>query len=347
MKMHLKQLSFVISSMILLTACGGGSGSSGNTTTENNNNQNTQNPPITEEKTEENQSTAIQHNLVFPTGEFRIKAVHIGEPDFIYSIKENYKTLLNNSINESTKTLYQQNIKYDPTWGGHEEYLLTQNKVYYAENSQHPHYITSNTSGKIILTLDANTPDLLSTITFKNIALENTTLNSDYITTDLLNDFRNSNKNDQNWIKISQQIKNIPGTFPKNSVCHQYLTQQYNQPNISFGKFSSSQFHTFDEWIADQKELGYTPRLEIWAGYQVAYVPGSASQTDNFYHRLGYRSNAAVMKDGKLFNAYYDSGLIYDLVEEYDNSLQFKKGICNIYNQTAYNELQKALFNLQ
>ena len=53
------------------------------------------------------------------------------------------------------------------------------------------------------------------------------------------------------------------------------------------------------------------------------------------------------MKDGKLFNAYYDSGLIYDLVEEYDNSLQFKKGICNIYNQTAYNELQKALFNLQ
>jgi len=337
----IKKLTVMISSIILLTACGGGGGSSSNSnSTTGNNDTNTQPKPPTESET----PTTTQHNLNFPIAEFKIKAVNVGLPSNIYSIKENYKTNINTLINESMQTLYQQSAQHDPEWRIANEYLLTKNKLYFAENSQHPEYFVSKASGQMITTLDSSNPDLKSTIHFKNIELENKALNSTYVTSELLNDQGGSQKNDQNWIKISNQIKNISGNFPKGSICHQYLTQQFNQPNISFSKNLSSINMTLNEWVAAQKVSNYTPKVETWAGHQVAYIP--ETQPYSFYSGKGYRATAVVFIDGQLHEALYDAGAVYDLREEFDQASVFNAGVCNAYNKPAAETLKTALLSL-
>lgn len=337
--MMIKKLTFLISSALLLTACGG---SSSKVNQNNDSNNATSTPPTL--PLDGSPSNTTVHTLEFPIAEYKIKAVDVGLKDHIFSLIENYKTTLNNKINENTQTLYQQNIQYDPAWQFRKEYVLTKNKIYYSANSQHPQYLVSNSNGKIITTFDSETPQFKSTLTFKNISLNNSPLNSAYVTTELLKNPGESLKNDKNWLNLSNQIKNISGSFPKDSVCHQYLTQQYNQPNISFSEFDDFTNKTIAEWIAEQKASDNNPIVETWASYQVAYIP--ESQQYNFYHGEGYRGKAVILKNGKLYEGNYDAGAVYELKDEYDNPTQFNLGICNAYNKIASDTLKIALLGL-
>ena len=339
-----KNLTLAISASLVLIGCGGG-GSGSNDSVREPTPPNDQNQlPNPMQPIPEQPPISTNNQLDFPITEFRIKAMDIGLVDDLYFIKENYQTKINSMLSEQISTLYTQNPQRDVDWNFNREYVLTQGKLYTATDSQHPRYVVTQASGKLVLAFDADQSGLKSTVTFKNISLDQAALSSSYVTTALLNDSSGFNKHDANWQKIVKKITENSGVFSKDSICYQYLTQQYDRPNISFGKFSYTSEKTLDAWVKQQQALGHTAVKANWAGYSVAYVP--SSQDPSFYVGLGYRGLAAVMFDGQLYQGQYDAGTVYDLGEEYNSLAQFNKGICDAYNQVAAQKLRTSFLNL-
>jgi hypothetical protein len=336
-----KNLTLAISASLLLIGCGGGSNNSVAEPTPPTDENQSPNPmqPLPEQP-----PITTNNQLDFPITEFRIKAIDIGLVDNLYFIKENYQAKMNGTLSEQISTLYAQDPQRDVNWNINREYILTQDKLYTASDSQHPRYIVTQASGKLVLAFDADHTGLKSTVTFKNISLDQVAFNSSYVTTALLNDSSDFRKHDANWQKMLQKITGNSGVFSKDSICYQYLTQQYDRPNIGFGKFSYTSEKTLDAWVKQQQALGHKVVKASWAGYPVAYVPNS--QESSFYVGIGYRTLAAVMLDGQLYQGQYDAGKVYNLHEEYNNLAQFNKGICDAYNQTAAQKLRTSFLNL-
>lgn len=323
--------SLLLPTTLLISACGGGGGSSNDTNIESPTTP-TQ-PPVT-----------TQNILSFPITQFKINKVDIGTQADIFSIQQNNQSLLNTLISEESKTLYQQNTNYNPNWLGWQEFILTKNKLYYSANSQHPLYVIKNADSVLELAYDVDGKGLKSTIKFKNISIANETVNSKKITTDLFNNYIHSDLNDANFIKLSNAINALSFKFDQDAVCHQYLSKQFNQANIIFSESQGNDKKTLEDWKAEQAALKNTIVEATWANHKVAYVVSSPDQ--NFYIGLGYRQNAAIEKDGKLYEGLYDDARVYDYREEYDSSVQFSAGICQAFNSSAAATLYQAILTL-
>lgn len=335
-KKSIKQIGFIVVTSLALSACGGGSSSNENSSSSST--TNTSETPVTPP------TTVAQNILTLPISEFRLKAVNVGTPTDFYSILENYKVEINTQLSEDIKTLFQQSSQHNPTWSLGQEYILTQDKLYYSESSQHQQYMLQNSDSALVLGYDQDGKGLTKTITFKNIDLYNEQVNSAKITTDLLNNFEQSSKNDSNYIKLKNSITQRSDLFEKGALCHQYLTQKFNQPNIIFGSFGGSSSKTLEQWVSTQEARSNTVVQRVWGGLRIAYV--TSSQVTSLYIGVGYREPAAIEMDGKLYEGIYDPSRVFDYSENYDSTSQFRAGICNLYNKTATSTLSAALQNL-
>lgn len=335
-KKSIKQIGFIVVTSLTLSACGGGNNSNDNQASSSTTNTSVNNvtPP----------TTAAQNILTLPISEFRIRAFSVGTPTNFYSILENYKVEMNTQLSENIKTLFQQSSQYNPAWNLGQEYILTQDKLYYSESSQHQQYILQNSDSTLVLGFDQDGKGLTKTIKFKNIDLYNEQVNSAKITTDLLHNFEKSSKNDSNYIKLRASITQLSDRFEKGALCHQYLTQKFNQPNIIFASFSTLSSTTLEQWTSSQEARSNTVVQGEWAGYKIAYVTNS--QEKNLYIGTGYREPAAIEMNGKLYEGIYDPSRVFDYRENYDSASQFQAGICNLYNKTAASTLNSVLQSL-
>lgn len=342
-KKSIKQIGFIAVTSLALSACGGGSSSNENSSSSSK--TNTSETPVTPPVTSVTPPTTVAQNiLTLPISEFRLKAVNVGTSTNFYSILENYKVEMNTQLSEDIKTLFQQSSQHNPTWSLGQEYMLTQDKLYYSESSQHQQYILKNSDSALVLGYDQDGKGLTKTITFKNIDLSNQQVNSSKITTDLLNNFEQSSKNDSNYIKLKNSITQRSDLFEKGALCHQYLTQKFNQPNIIFGSFDGSSSKTLEQWVSTQEARSNTVTQSVWGGLKIAYV--SKSQEKQLYIGTGYREPAAIEMNGKLYEGIYDPSRVFDYSENYDSTSQFRAGICNLYNKTAASTLSTVLQSL-
>lgn len=337
-KKSIKHTSLMIVTSLALSACGGGSSSNDN---QSNASANTSVTPPTQITPP---TTLTQNILTFPISEFRIKAVDVGTSADFFSIQENYKTQINTKLSEDIKTLFQQSNQHDPKWNLGQEYILTKDKLYYSETSQHQLHIIQNSDSTLVLSYDQDNKGLTKTIKFKNIDLANEQVNSAKITTDLLHNFERPNQNDSNYISLKNSITQRSDRFEKGAICHQYLTQKFSQPNIIFDSFSDISNTTLEQWVSEQEAKHNTVAQDNWAGFKIAYI--SSNQEENFYNRIGYRELAIIKMDGKLYEGLYDPSRTLDYRENYDSGSQFQAGICNLYNKTAASTLSTVLQNL-
>ena len=319
-----------------ITACGGGSDSQTDDLPDTNAPTVPSNPtlPTTPPKT-------TQKNIIdFPASQFKIISISLGPSSTIHSVAENIKTQINNILSENIHSLYTQNSQYDFSWNFQRDNILTKDNLYTSKDGTFPQYILQNTDSKIILAYDNSTQSLTNTITFKNIDLSNEKLSSAKVTTDLFNMMIDNSDTNLNTIKNA--ISELQTTFEPGAICHQYLTQQFNQPNIIFGSFSSSQ--TIEQWATDETAKGNTVKQDTWANFKVAYV--TSDPNSNHHRDLGYRTDAAIIMDGKLYTGLYDAGKLQQARDNYESVNQFSNGICNLYNKSAANTLRTAIEKL-
>ncbi|OTG66513.1 hypothetical protein [Acinetobacter silvestris] len=334
-KKSINYISLVMLTGLTLSACGGGSNSNDNqANTSTNTDLNISGKPPT---------TVTQNVLTLPVGEYKIHVVDMGTTAKFYSILENRKTQINTLLSEDISTLFQQNDQHKPVWNGWQEYILTKDKLYYSEKSQHPMYILKNTDSTLVLGYDVDGSGLTKTVKFKNIDLSNESVHSSKVTIDLLSSLDRVNENDSNYIKMKNRFTQLSNTFEKGAICHQYLTQQYNQPNIIFDELSGNSNETLDEWVVEQKNQNYTVVQETWAGFRVAYITNN--QERNLYKGMRYRDPVVIEMNGKLHNGTYDPLRTFDYKDEYGYK-DFNAGICNIYNESATNTLSRAIQSL-
>lgn len=328
-KNRIKHLGFIVAMGFTLSACGGGGG--GGSSSNNNTVDTKPDTPTSPPKT--------PNLLTFPASEFGIN-LDVEQGVAHYSFLESYKNLINNLVSEETKILFQQSyFNTSDTMGWGIKYILTKDKLYFDENARHPQYLVSNTDSTFKLAYDPDAKGLTQTITFKNINLANEPVNSPKTMTHLLENLDISEQNEPNYIALKSSLNATTDRFGNDAICHQYLTRQFNQPNIMFEHLSLSGIaaSTLEQWISAQKELGNTVVQEVWAQHKVAYV--TKSVTDHFYTNLGYRNAAAVELDGRVINASYDPARVFDYKENYDSTSQFNAGICNLYNKSAARSL--------
>lgn len=335
-KKSFKHLSLISVASITLTACGGGSDSNGSQTSAL---PDTNTPTVPSNPTQP-PHTAQKNILTFPVSQFEIISISLGPAAIIHSVAENTKTQINDVLSESIQSRYTQNNQYNFSWNFQKENILTKDKLYTSKDGVFTQYILQNTDSKIILAYDNSTPSLTNTITFKNIDLSNEKLSSARVTTDLFN--RMIDNSDTNLNTIKNAISELQTTFEPGAICHQYLTQQFNQPNIIFGNFSSTQ--TIEQWVTDETAKGNTVKQDTWANFKVAYVTNDSHL--NHHRDLGYRTDAAITMDGQLYTGLYDAGKLQEAIENYDSSNQFSNGICNLYNKSAANTLRTAIEKL-
>ena len=319
-----------------ITACGGGSDSQTDALPDTNAPTVPSNPtqPTTPPKT-------TQKNIIdFPASQCKIISISLGPSSRIHSVAENTKTQINNILSENIHSLYTQNSQYDFSWNFQRDNILTKDNLYTSKDGTFPQYILQNTDSKIILAYDNSTQSLTNTITFKNIDLSNEKLSSAKVTTDLFNMMIDNSDTNLNTIKNA--ISELQTTFEPGAICHQYLTQQFNQPNIIFGSFSSSQ--TIEQWATDETAKGNTVKQDTWANFKVAYV--TSDPNSNHHRDLGYRTDAAIIMDGKLYTGLYDAGKLQQAIDNYESVNQFSNGICNLYNNSAANTLRTAIEKL-
>lgn len=331
-------LGLTILTGLTLSACGGSSSS--NSTSINN----SETPPTVISPTPPTTITpppiTAQNILTFPISTFGLTAVNTGSPSSFYTLIKKNQSLQNLALIEDIQIIHEQNPQHSFI-GYKNEYLLTKEKLYFLESTPSL-YVLDNSDSKLVLAYDQDGKGLTSTITFKNISLANETIHSNRVTTSLFNSYKHSMKYDLNFQHLSQSISELTDKFDDDAICHQYLTQTFNQPNISFDK-KSSIGKTLDQWVSEQN-VDNTVKEDIWAGYKVAYITNPS--IINFIHGMGYRNDAVIEKDGQLYKGYYDSHRIFNYKEDYDNSTLFTFGICNTYNQSAALTLNQAFAKL-
>lgn len=337
-KKSIKHIGLMMVTSLALSACGGGSSSNNNQSNSGTNTSVTPPAPVTPP------AEVAQNILTLPISEFRINAVDVSTSADFFSIQENYKTQINTLLSEDIKMLFQQSNQHNPAWNIRQEYILTKDKLYHSESSQHQLYIMQNTDSTLVLGYDLDGKGLTKTIKFKNIDLSNEQMNSAKVTTDLLHNFERSNQNDSNYIKLKNAITQRSDRFEKGAICHQYLTQKFSQPNIIFDSFSDSSNTTLEQWVSAQKAKNNTVTQDDWAGLKIAYITNN--QENNFYHRIGYREPAVIEMDGKLYEGIYDPSRTFNYRDNYDSGSQFQAGICNLYNKAAASTLNTALQSL-
>lgn len=337
-KSAIKQMGLMVITGLMLSACGGGSSDDHQTNTGLDTSVDPKDPTTPVEQT--------KNIMTFPISEFKLRALSVGTDTDFYAILQKDASLINTQVSEEVQNLYTQKPDFNFKWHLSREYLLTKDKLYYSDEGLHQQYVIRNDDSTLVLGYDVDGKGLTSTIHFKNINLENEMVNSSKIKTGLLGGNVRFSRNDSNFIELKNGIEKSSVQFEKDAVCHQYLTQQFNQPNIIFSDFFSGANATMSQWVAEQKSQGFTVVEEVWAGLKIAYV--TDRNEIHFYQGLGQRSPYVVVeKEGQLKRGTINVGEVYDYKEEYDNPTQFKAGICNSYNQSAAKSLNQAILSLQ